>query len=122
MARERASRSINLDGADEDLIVGNTYFVFSLERWSDSGLRVYLHTVEGSSFPYPYPIEMFDVVDPTFPSAWGVGLEEVESGLIIKRISFEQWAKDDFFYEKLIDDEPLETRIYKDICEIYSQN
>jgi len=101
--RERLAKCVHRDGLDEDLVVGNIYFVFALARWIDGGFRVYLHTIEESHHPYPYPLEMFEVIDSSMPQNWCVNFEQQQGGLELKQISFAEWTADCRFYEKLVD-------------------
>ena len=113
--RKRLAESIHLDGADRSLVVGNTYTVFAVAQWSDGGIRVYLHTIEESDHPRPYPLEMFDMVDPALPANWCVSFEQQPFGVAIKRISFPEWANDDHFYERLVDGDEAAIAIYRRI-------
>lgn len=111
--KRRLAESIHREGADEDLVIGSNYVVLGIDRWSDGGLRVYLHTVEESDYPYPYPIEMFEVVDSTVPTGWCVTFEQQPLGVGIKRIGFPEWVNDDSFYERLVDGDEAAIAIYK---------
>lgn len=114
IVRKRLVESIHREGADEDLTVNAVYAVLAMEQWSDGGIRVYLHTVGESNYPYPYPVEMFEVVDATVTTSWCVTFFEQQSlGMSIKRISFPEWAHDDFFYERLVDGDEAVIAIYK---------
>lgn len=111
--RKRLAESTHLDGGDADLVISNTYPVYAIENWSDGGLRVYLHTVIESDHPYPYPLEMFSVIDSLFPAHWCVSFEQRPSGMVVKQISFPEWVNDDHFYEKLVDGDEEAIAIYK---------
>ena len=113
VVRKRLALSIHLDGADEDLVIGSTYFVFALARWNDGGIWIYLNTVDESEHPYPYPLEMFDVIDSALSANWCVNFEQLSSGKALKRISFPEWANDDCFYEKLVDGDKTAMAIYE---------
>lgn len=111
--RDRLNLSIHREGPDEDLVVGQVYHVVAIARWRDNGLRVYLHTINESHHPYPYPLEMFEVVDPSLPTGWCVNFEQQQDGLIIQRISFPEWASDDQFFERLVDGDETAITIYQ---------
>lgn len=113
IVRKRLAESIHREGKDEDLVVDSTYVVLAVERWGDGGIRVYLHTVEESDHPYPYPIEMFEVIDSAVPAGWCVTFEQQSFGMSMKRISFPEWANDDSFYERLVDGDEAAIVIYK---------
>ncbi|MBX3743444.1 MAG: hypothetical protein KF712_20835 [Akkermansiaceae bacterium] len=101
--KNRLAESIHRNGSDDDLVEGTTYAVFALARWNDGGLRVYLHTIKESEHPYPYPLEMFEVVDPNIPENWKFVFEQRPTGLEIKLMSFPEWIEDIRFYEKLVE-------------------
>lgn len=113
MIKRRLAESIHREGSDEDLVIGSTHAVLAIDRWCDGGIRVYLHTVEENDYPYPYPIEMFEVIDSTVPADWCVTFEQQPLGMGIKRISFPEWANDDTFYERLVDGDEAAIAIYK---------
>jgi len=111
--KARLANSIHLDGPDENLVIGNTYEVLALDRADDGGLRVYLHSVERGDHPYPYPLEMFNIEDSTFPENWVIGFAQNQYGSTMKRISFPEWASDDRFFEKLVDGDQITLGQYR---------
>lgn len=111
--RNRLAESIHRDGPDDDLIERKIYTVFALSRWNDGGLRVYLHTIEESDHPYPYPLEMFEIVDSTIPANWRVSFEQRPGGIEIKLMSFLDWVEDVRFYEKLVESDEHALAAYK---------
>lgn len=114
--RKRLAETIRLEGGDNDLVVGDTYDICAIEWWSDGGIRVFIHTVKISD--YPYPLEMFNVIDHALPANWCVSVEKRHYGMIIKRISFPEWADDDLFYENLIEGYEEVIAIYKQRCSV----
>lgn len=110
----RLEQSIHLDGPMNDLFIGCEYVVQALEQWKDGGLWLYLHTAPESSYPYPYPAEMFEFVDNTLPAGWSIRLQTDRGNVICKRITFSAWADDEHFYEKLVDGDA-------EIASVYSQ-
>ncbi|NLG02111.1 MAG: hypothetical protein GX565_18450 [Lentisphaerae bacterium] len=111
--KARLRQSIHREGPDEDLIVGQTYPVLAIARWQDGGIRVYLHTVADNDHPYPYPVEMFEVVDASLPPEWTLGFGQYPDGTTIERIGFPEWVKDDRFYEKLVDGDDATIAVYR---------
>jgi len=111
--KNRLAESIHRNGPDDDLIEGRAYTVLALARWSDGGIRVYLHTIEESDHPYPYPLEMFEVIDPTIPANWRIGFEQRPGGIEIKLMSFPDWVEDARFYEKLVEGDERAIASYK---------
>jgi hypothetical protein len=110
--RDRLNRSIHLDGPLSDLDLGKIYNVIALQE-SDGGVWLMLHTVEESDHPYPYPVEMFEVLDPALPADWCVNFAWHENGLFVKRISFPEWANDAQFYERLLNGDGPTISIYQ---------
>jgi hypothetical protein len=110
--RERLSKSIHRDNPDDDLVVGNIYAVVALARWNDGGFWVYLHTVKESDFPYPYPLEMFDVADPAIPNNWHISFVSQPGGVEVEMMTFAEWIADSQFYEKLVDGDERAIALY----------
>lgn len=112
-ARKRIKDTIHLDGPDENLVIGNIYDVYAIDRGDDGGMRVYLHSVTISDHPYPYPMEMFNIVDSSFPGNWVITTWQNQFGSTMKRISFPEWALDDHFFEKLVDGDSAALEHYR---------
>lgn len=110
--RQRIRRSIHLDGPITDLVVGQGYQVQATEEW-DSGWWLYLHTVPAHDFPIPYPAELFEFHDWTLPAGWEISLQVVRGNTRIKRVTFAAWARDDGFYERLVEGEPNAISTYQ---------
>ncbi len=107
----RLRESIHIDGPISSLDLGKTYDVQAIENW-DGYLWYYIHTVDVSSFPYPYPAEFFEVIDASLPKNWIISLTEKNGAVVFKRLTIPQWANDDLFYEHLVDDDPDIQRLY----------
>ena len=113
LVKSRLAKSIHLDGANRDLVIGGEYIVLALDQWDDGGINFYLHTVEESIFPYPYPAEFFEVIDPSISAEWSLAIEQRPFGVCISRLSFSEWSNDVSFYEKLINGDESALAIYK---------
>jgi hypothetical protein len=111
--RKRLSYSIHLEGGDSNLIVNEIYTVFALTWWRDGGVRVYLNTYEKGSYPFPYPLELFEVIDPSLPANWCVSFKKQPIGEVINCISFPEWANNDDFYQDLTEGDASLIAIYK---------
>ena len=111
--QERLSSSIKLDGAIEDIRIEDLYSVYAVFYRKDGGIWIYLNTVPESDYPYPYPIEMFEIVDGSIPSGWAVGFGNDLSGTNFKCISFSEWVNDLRFYEKLIEGDKNAVDLYE---------
>ncbi|REJ69818.1 MAG: hypothetical protein DWQ31_03290 [Planctomycetota bacterium] len=66
---------------------------------------VFIHTDIHGNCPYPYPLEFFEVVDSSIPASWEVSFVDRGDGCEFNRISFAEWAADDDFYERLVDED-----------------
>lgn len=103
-ARERVRWWTDSHGRYNDLEIGNHYQVQAVEYFKD-GLFYYLHTIETGEHPYPYASEFFVIEDSLFPREWVVSFQTDNGQNKLKRITFPKWAKDDHFFEKLVDGE-----------------
>lgn len=112
LVEHRLRRSIHLDGPIGDLGLGKIYNVVGLQE-SDGGIWVMLDTVEKSDYPYPYPIEMFEIIDCSLPGDWCINFVQRSDGAFIKRIGFREWATDETFYERLIDGDQGAIDVYR---------
>lgn len=100
--RSRLERAIHVQDSLPGLAIGWVYDVVAVEARS-GGMWLSIHAVHNSELPYPYPIEMFEVVDDSIPAGWCISLDKQAPGVLIKRIGFREWARNDTFYEKLVD-------------------
>ncbi len=109
-ARTRILSWTDSAGCYSDLNIGQVFSVQAVENLDD-GLFFYLHTLEESEHPYPYAAEFFQLLDTSFPRSWETSVDgDGQGGL--KRITFSEWAKDDVFYEKLVDGEQQSVETY----------
>jgi hypothetical protein len=108
-ARERLGQSINRSGPDYGLELDAEYFVYAIE-FMRGGIWVYIET-PGRDYPFPYPIEFFEIVDSSIPSDWAAKAPYRNQHLAI--VGFREWVNDPTFYEKLLDDSPIEISVYE---------
>ncbi len=101
-AGERVRRWVNAEGKYNDLEPGREYQVQAIVYFDDE-LFFYLHSIEVSDYPYPYVSELFKIIDSSLPIDWEVGLHAEKGGQRFRRLGFPEWARDNSFYEKLID-------------------
>lgn len=107
----RLQKSIHLDGELTDLSLGEIYNVLAIEE-RDEGVWIFLHTVEESDYPYPYPIELFEVIDNYLNSNWCIKFEMLTNKSFVKILSFSEWTNDSLFYEKLVNGDTKAITIY----------
>ena len=110
--RVRLGNSIHIEGPIRDLKVGKEYLVQAVEK-RDDGLWFYLHSFKDSHHPYPYPAEMFEMQEQLVPQGWCLGIKKVEGSMVVKWMSFPEWAMDDQFFEKLVDGDAKAMSIYR---------
>ncbi len=108
----RLRRSIRLEGAIADLRIGDSYEVAAVEQ-RDGGLWIYVHSVTNREYPYPFPIELFGIIDSTCGDDWRVKFEEGDAGQLIKRLTFPEWADDEEFYEKLVEGDKFARAVFR---------
>jgi hypothetical protein len=108
----RIARSIHLEGPIPHLSVGYEYAIEAVEQRVDGGWWLYLHTVSESSFPYPYPAELFELSVNTVPPDWCACIQESEGNTRLTRLSFAEWANEDHYYERLVDGDSHAVSVY----------
>lgn len=102
--KERLRWWMNSDGQYSDLEIGRRYPVQAVE-YIDNGIWFQLHSIEVSEHPYPYASEFFVIEDSSLPKEWRAKFTVKDGNIMLKRITFPEWAEDDLFYEKLVDGE-----------------
>ncbi|NQT14628.1 MAG: hypothetical protein HQ582_17860 [Planctomycetes bacterium] len=108
----RLRRSFHLEGPISDLAVGREYEVHALEL-RDGGIWFFLQTVAVSDCPYPYPAEFFEVIDGAIPPSWAITFGHDIEGTRLRRLAFAEWATDDQFYERLVDEDAACIALYR---------
>jgi hypothetical protein len=112
-AQQRIAKSGDFSDLSSNLIAGKEYSIFALSRWSDGGMRVYIHSLEECSFPSPFPLELFEIVDSVICENWVTSrMSDSTTGKDFV-FSFKEWALDETFYERLLDGDPECTAVYE---------
>jgi len=110
-SRTRLEQFIHLPDGDSDLEIGKTYNVQAIEFRNDN-LWLYVHTVESNEYPFPYPVEFFQVEDSSLPTAWVASFVGGNGNTVLKRLTFAEWANNDLFFERLVDGDPASVATY----------
>ena len=110
--QQRLQRSIHLEDPLPDLRLGRVYDVIAV-RTVDGGLWLMLHTVEDNAYPFPYPVEMFEIIDPHVGPRWVVGISSGSKTAGIHSMGPSEWIQDDTFYEKLLEGDSDARRAYE---------
>jgi len=101
-------------GSLDDLEVGREYKVICKEETTGGYTYIYLPEVTAPyTYPSPYPIDLFEVIDGQLPKYWKQHETLDHNGKVKLRNSFPEWAKDDMFYENLLEENPEALEIYK---------
>jgi hypothetical protein len=79
------------------------------------GFWYYLLDDDQLGYPVWYPAPVFDVVDGQVPSNWELGHHDVGGGRFFAVLSFPEWARDRFFYERLVDGDPAAVSTFERI-------
>jgi hypothetical protein len=94
---------------------GEEKYVFAIENIG-SGI-VFYAADENDSYPFPYPSEIFEVIDNRIPSNWGIrtNIKEDDSGNVqsLFFLSFDDWVNNDNYFENLIDDDEMSVKIFR---------
>ena len=101
--RARIAKSGDFSDLSNYLIPTKVYEVFALSLWNDGGMRAYIHSSDNCYFPLPYPFEFFEVVDSYIAEDWVVSSILNTTYFRNITISFQKWALDETFYERLVE-------------------
>lgn len=105
-------------GATFPLTVGKWYAVQAIAA-SRGGFWYYVEDDDGFSWPTWSPSAIFAVVDGSLPSDWELGSHLVHQGTssaaVKTWLSFPEWARDPWFYERLYDGDQA-------ACEAYARH
>lgn len=98
-----------------DLRVGALYVVYAVEI-ARGWIRYFVADDAFSSTFYPsgYLASFFEVVDPRVSRCWSIGCRGLDTAGSEVVFSFEEWATDATFYERLVDRADQEQRTFRD--------
>ena len=116
-------RGIYLQHAKKELPLrpGMEYLVYGI-IFHDQQASMYLCTEDGPDYPIWYPLPLFEIVDSRASRIWRLAVDLSRSG--DARIVPEDWARDNYFYDRLTDGDPEAVRAWdkmKTILEIEDQ-
>lgn len=112
------------NNSELELTVGKVYIVLAIAK-SDlwAGLIYFVLGDDRDTFPLSFPTELFEIVDSNISKYWDFHLSHIESLSQIEIgsddiISFKEWSLEkDFFYEKLLNEDAKEVRIFENYKE-----
>lgn len=100
------------DDAPLSLSVGRVYNVYGIVFW---GGCPWYYICEDALDIYPKPksADFFEVVDDRLSAWWILWHRRDREGNCHPSLVFREWATNEMFYERLIDEHPLEVQIFK---------
>ncbi len=110
--------SVHLDDNELPLDIDKTYNVYGC-MFKESHLWFYI--CEDDSFddyPKAYAVPFFEIIDDSLSKYWVLGHSILKDsskpeGYVYINITFREWAKDYFFYEKLVEGEKEEVSLFQ---------
>ena len=103
-----------------DLDVGREYNVYGV-IFRDNYPWFYLCTEDYDEYPKPFAAEFFDVVDDKLSPHWKLSSFSKNKNKASTSLVFDEWAKDDSFYENLVDGDPEAVDIFSKYRNIIDQ-
>jgi hypothetical protein len=82
--------------------VGREYTVYGLE-FRNNAPWYYLCSEEWDTYPVPYAREFFEIIDLRLSVYWRLSVSYSDWRESHTAITFEEWANDRMFYERLVD-------------------
>ena len=92
---------LSSDG-EVDLLEGNEYLVYGV-LFRDNTPWYYLCSGEDDSYPKPFSSDLFIVSDDRISQYWKLSVVKHENSKVTTSLVFSEWAKDQMFYENLLD-------------------
>jgi len=106
---DKIKRYIQLSDGKLDLDVGMEYKVYGV-LFRNNSPWYYLCTDSDDLSPSPYPSELFEISDARLPAYWRFSKRGV--------VAFEEWANDETFLERLIENDPDALKVFKSYQQI----
>ena len=98
------SKYIKVDRNEVSLVVGNEYFPCGITI-RDNHPWFYVFEDAEDDYPIPIPHFYFDIIDCKIENSWTLATEVFASGEAFTEFVPFEWARDDAFYEKLLDED-----------------
>lgn len=98
---------------DSQLLINEEHEVLALETWIVRDKYVTAAHLPGGICPIWYPLDILEITDHSLRPDWEVSYDMDAAGyLVIKRITFPEWAHNDSFLGNLIDENDDEFVVY----------
>ena len=102
----RLKRHISIGDGELDLEIGKEYVVYGIEFW-DNCPWMYICTESYDEYPKLFALDFFEITDSKPSVHWNLKSKETYNNKNKTQLVFPEWAADDSFYEKLVDDNEL---------------
>ena len=99
------------DDAELHLSVSRVYNVYGIVFW-DGCPWYYICEDDSDIYPRPKSANFFEVIDDRLPACWVLEYRHDLEGKCHSSLVFKEWANNELFYEKLIEEEPFEVEIF----------
>lgn len=95
------------------LTVGRQYTVYAIALTRE-GLWFYVLDDDELRWPIRQPASLFELESGRFPAGWVLGRHRnANNNELYTTISFPEWATEPFYYERLLDDDPEATEVFR---------
>jgi hypothetical protein len=105
-------RYISIGNNELDIEPGKEYVVYGIEFW-DNCPWLYICSESYHEYPKPYASDFFEISDNKLSSQWILKSRETHNHKNKTQLVFPEWADDESFYEKLIDENKTCIDIFK---------
>jgi hypothetical protein len=100
----RLERYISISDSELDIEIGKEYTVYGIEFW-DNCPWIYICADSYDEYPKPFALDFFEITDQKLSSYWVLHSKDTYNKKVKTQLVFCEWADDDSFYEKLIDED-----------------
>jgi len=100
----RLERYISISDSELDIEIGKEYTVYGIEFW-DNCPWIYICADSYDEYPKPFALDFFEITEQKLSSYWVLNSKDTHNKKVKTQLVFCEWADDDSFYEKLIDED-----------------
>lgn len=100
----RLKRYISVGDSELDIEIGKEYIVYGIELW-DNYPWVYICSESYDEYPKPFALDFFEITERKISSHWVLKSQHTYNNKIKTQLVFCEWADDDSFYEKLVNED-----------------
>jgi len=101
---KRLERYISISDSELDIEIGKEYTVYGIEFW-DNCPWIYICADSYDEYPKPFALDFFEITEQKLSSYWVLNSKDTYNKKVKTQLVFCEWADDDSFYEKLIDED-----------------